>query len=381
VRAAALAAVVFLALACVASASDGDVVAAMQRFLPLAQRHFTADADGWQARYDAARDLQDAVRPFAASAACAGTRAALLRFARAQIAIAEQADYPVPRSKPRVLPRVPSTCVAGSPATVGTPPRPVFHVSPRAAPEGARDPVVAAKLAVIGRSYRGWAGFWVHDLRTGSIAGWNSDAVFAAGSMVKLGPLLAAQPYASLAYDARQVASWSSNLGANRIFERVGAGAVNDALRRLGMWSSTYPGLYRAGTSAVRDAPRRPPPSHTRVTTAHDLGRALYRIHAAAVGNRLALAQLGVTRTQAQATLAALLRSRPLGDNVGLVRPWLPTATIAQKNAWLSDLRTTAAIVYAPAGPTIVVVEAYRPGIEPREARDLARRALRAAGL
>jgi hypothetical protein len=147
------------------------------------------------------------------------------------------------------------------------------------------------------------------------------------------------------------------------------------------MWSSTYPGLYRAGTSAARDAPRQPPLTHTRVTTAHDLGRALYRIHAAAGGNGLALAQLGVTRSQAQATLAGLLRSRPLGDNVGLVRPWLPAATIAQKNAWLSDLRTTAAIVYRPTGPTIVVFEAYRPGIEPREARELARRALRAAGL
>jgi beta-lactamase family protein len=376
-----VAAVVFLALVGGASASDGDVLTAMRSYLPPAQQHFAADADGWQARYDAARDLEEAVRPLATSRACAGTRAALLRLAHAQIAIAEQADYPVPRSKPRVLPAVPSDCVAGPRARVTAPTAPVPRVSPRAAPEGARDTALAAKLGAIGRSYRGWAGFWVHDLRTGRTAGWNSDALFAAGSTVKLGPLLAAQPYAALAYDARQVASWSSNLGANRIFERVGAARVDDALRRLGMWSSTYPGLYRAGTSAARDAPRQPPPTHTRVTTAHDLGRALYRIHAAAGGNRLALAQLGLTRVQAQATLAALLRSRPLGDNVGLVRPWLPSTTIAQKNAWLSDLRTTAAIVYRPTGPTIVVVEAYRPGIEPREARNLARRALRAAGL
>jgi beta-lactamase family protein len=147
------------------------------------------------------------------------------------------------------------------------------------------------------------------------------------------------------------------------------------------MWSSTYPGPYRAGTSAVVDAPKPPPATHTRVTTAHDLGRALYRIHAAALGNRDALGGLGLTPAQARGILALLLRSIPVGDNRGLVAPALPQAAVAQKNAWISDLRTTAAIVYGRSGPTIVVVEVSRPGVTTREARAVAAAALRAIGL
>jgi hypothetical protein len=59
----------------------------------------------------------------------------------------------------------------------------------------------------------------------------------------------------------------------------------------------------------------------------------------------------------------------------------VPRATIAQKNAWLSDLRTTAAIVYRPTGPVIVVVEASRPGITTPEARALGAQVVHAAGL
>lgn len=359
---------------------------AKARYLPSAQRHFSGDADGLQARYDAARDLEEAVKAEPArSPSCRRLRSALLHFAHAQIAIAETSDYPVRRGRPHVLPRVPATCSAAAGgsdrATYALPELRLDPGSGIARPETGADTRLASRLAAIGLGYRGWAGFWVHDLRTGRTAGWNADARFAAGSAVKLGPLLAALTTPALAYDVAQIASWSSNLAANRIVEKLGTTAVNDALRRLGMWSSTYPGLYRAGTSARRDAPKQPPFTHTRLTTAHDLGRALYRIHAAALGNRLALRQLGVTRAHARVALARLLASRPLGDNNGLIRPWVPRARIAQKNAWLSDLRTTAAIVYRAQGPLIVVVEAYRPGITTREARGLGAQVVRAAGL
>jgi hypothetical protein len=382
----AAAAAVVLVCATAASASDGELLAAKARYLPPAQGAFGADPDGLQARYDTARDLEEAVGTVAVTPGCAGTRAALLRFAAAQIAIAEQADYPVARSKPSVLPAVPAACrpltePGPGPRSVKTPPLVLPRGSRRAAPEGARDAALAAKLAAIGRSYRGWAGFWVHDLATGRTAGWNSDAAFAAGSVVKLGPLLAALREPALAYDAAQIALWSSNLAANRIRAKVGQAAIDDALRRLGMWSSTYPGAYRAGTSARVDAPKPPPRTHTRVTTAHDVGRALYRLHAAAVGNRLALSQLEVTRAQAERALALLMRSLPLGPNAGLVRPWSGATPLAQKNAWLSDLRTTGAVVYTRTGPVIVVVEASRPGIGAPEARDLGRRVVRAVGL
>jgi len=374
-----------LVCAAAASASDGGLLAVKARYLPPAQRAFADDADGLQARYDAARELEEAVRPVAVTPACAGTRAALLRFAAAQVAIAERGDYPVARSKP-ALPSVPAGCRAltepgPGPGSVKTPRLTLPPGSLRAAPEGVRDEALSARLAAIGRGYRGWAGLWVHDLATGRTAGWNSDASFAAGSVVKLGPLLASLPYAPLGYDAAQIAQWSSNLAANRILAKLGQARIDEALRRLGMWSSTYPGPYRAGTAARVDAPKPPPRTHYRVTTAHDVGRALYRIHAAAIGNRLALRQLGVTRTQAERALALLTHSLPLGPNAGLVRPWTHATPLAQKNAWLSDLRTTGAIVYTPTGPVIVVVEASRPGITANEARTLGARVVAAAGL
>jgi len=315
---------------------------------------------------------------------CAGLRAALLRFARAQVATAEDGDYPVPRTKPRTLPRVPAGCTPlprHAPAAARLPALAVGAAAGLARREGATDEALVARLGAIGRAYRGWAGFWVHDLRTGRTAGWNSDARFAAGSVVKLGPLIEAVRRPPLLYDAVQIARWSSNLGANRVVREIGLARVDDALARLGMWSSTYPGPYRAGTSAVVDAPKPPPATHTRVATAHDLGRALYRIHAAAFGDGAALGRLGLTHARARGLLALLLQSTPVGDNRGLVRPALARATIAQKNAWISDLRTTAAIVYAPSGPTIVVVEVSRPGVTTTEARAVAADAVRAIGL
>ncbi len=143
------------------------------------------------------------------------------------------------------------------------------------------------------------------------------------------------------------------------------------------MTSSTYPGPYRA-TTAVR---QRPPGPHTRVTTARDLGRAFYRLHAGAYGDRRALARLGLTRHQAALGLRVLASSQPAEDNAGLLRGWLPGAVVAEKNGWLSDQRTTATIVYVRGRATIVVVEAYRPGVTLREAQRLGRDVLRAAGL
>ncbi len=246
----------------------------------------------------------------------------------------------------------------------------------RARAERAESGQLAASLARIGRAYGGWAGFWIHDLSTGETAGWNSDASFPAGSTVKLGVLAASLrrfgPRAS--YDLRQLTGWSSNLAANRLVERLGGlDAVEDGLERLGMRSSTYPGPYRAGTSAAVDAPKPPPAVHWRLTTAHDLGRALYSIQAAAAGNRFVQARSGLTRAEARIARALLVGSSSSGENAGLLRPFLARIPVAQKNGWLSDARVTAAIVYRRRGPVIVVVEAYRPGITRGEAQELGR--------
>jgi hypothetical protein len=90
---------------------------------------------------------------------------------------------------------------------------------------------------------------------------------------------------------------------------------------------------------------------------------------------------LGLSRRQAVVGLRVLASAQPVADNAGLLRPWLAGATIAEKNGWLSDTRTTAAIVYRGGRATIVVVELYRPGVTYVEAKRLGRAVLRAAGL
>jgi beta-lactamase class A len=218
----------------------------------------------------------------------------------------------------------------------------------RAHPEGAPDARLALELERLGRSFDGWAAFWVHDLRTGRTAGWNSDARFPAASMVKLAVLDAAVrrfggPGGPADYDLRQLGAWSSNLAANRLYRLVGAAATDRSLARLGMRSSTYTGPYRAGTAF--DAPKPPPHAHTRVTTAHDLGRAL-----------------SFFQRRSPLALRYLLGSWP---KFSLVRRGLPAGTtVAEKDGWISGMRGSAAIAYLPSGPKIVVVLAYQPKID-----------------
>ena len=243
---------------------------------------------------------------------------------------------------------------------------PGFAKRPGARAERAKDARLAGRLAEIGTSYRGWAAFWVHDLGTGAWAGWNSDASFPAASTVKLGVLAEAlrrghAPGSPLGYDLRQLAGWSSNLAANRLTRKLGGeGAIAGSLRRLGARASTYPGPYRAGTSAAVDAPKPPAHGHSRVTTAHDLGRILYAFQAAAAGNRYVARTTGLSQTEARRGVALLVHS----TRGGLLEPFF-SAPVAHKEGWISDLRASAAIVYGRT-PRIVVVLAYRPA-SPRQ--------------
>jgi beta-lactamase class A len=281
----------------------------------------------------------------------------------AQVRAVEAIDHkPGSLRLPAALPRLPATAP---------------HLPTR------EDAALRAALERLGRGYRGWAAFWVADLRTGRYAGWNSDALFPAASLVKLGALAEGirrfghGPRSPIDYDLRQLGSWSSNLAANRIVALLGGeSAVGRALQRLGMSSSTYPGPYRVGTSAgtaTDDAPKPPPLVTWRTTTARDLGRALIRLQAAAAGERWAIAKLGLGRDRARAALGYL----------GLVRRGasllaLPDGTpVAEKDGWTKDVRGSAAIAYPPSGPRIVVVLAYRPGISAAEARKLGERVSR----
>jgi beta-lactamase class A len=261
------------------------------------------------------------------------------------------------------------------------------HSAGLARAAGPEDLRLSRRLGALGRSFDGWAGFWVHDLSTGRTARWNSDARFPAASTVKLGVLAAAlrrfgpHPERSSAwYDLRQLAAWSSNLAANRLVDQVGGtGVVEDELRRLGMWSSTYPGPYRAGSS-LADAPKPPPQNHWRVTTAHDLGRALWRLQAGAFGNRYAQSLSGLTRQESELALRLLLSADPRGENAGLVRQSFPGTPIAQKNGWISDTRATAAVIYFTRGPKIAVVVVFKPDLASASARMLGRRFARLLG-
>jgi hypothetical protein len=173
-------------------------------------------------------------------------------------------------------------------------------------------------------------------------------------------------------YDLRQLGSWSSNLAANRVYELVGGKApVERALQRLGMWSSSYPGLYRIGTSKG-DVVQEPPPLPTsRVTTARDLARALFRLEAAGARQPRALRATGLTPAGARAALGYLA----LCGRSTSVLALPPHASAAEQDGWTYDTRASAAVVYLPGSARIVVVLAYRPGLT------LARRASSASRL
>jgi beta-lactamase class A len=343
-----------LVAAAPAAASDDALLAARDRYLPAARAAYANTPDGAQARYDAGRDLVEAVLAAGPVRPSLRTlRTDLLSRGRTQIARAEALDRDRGfRSAAPLAPLPPGSAGFG-------PRRP--------------DAALARRLAAAAARVDGAVGIWVHELRTGRYAGHAADTHFAAASTVKLGALVAGLRASSRPersrhwYDVRQIGFWSSNLAANRIAARLGYAAVADGLRRLGMTSSTYPGPYRATTAW------RPPGPHTRVTTARDLGRALYRLHAGAHGDERVLRLLGLSRRQAIAGLRVLASAQPVRDNRGLVRPAVPGATVAEKNGWLSDTRTTAAIVYRGERATVIVVEVYRPGITYAQAVRLGR--------
>ncbi|HEV8249309.1 MAG TPA: serine hydrolase [Gaiellaceae bacterium] len=241
----------------------------------------------------------------------------------------------------------------------------------QAIPERRRDRALSARLGALGRAYLGYAAVWVHDLHTGRTAAWNSDASFPAASIVKLAVLIAAldrfgpRPERSAAWpDIRAMAAWSDNRATNRLLVRLGgsewAGSTiaQRVLDRIGATSSTFTGPYEVEPYADSDQPRPLPILAYRRTTAHDVGRILYALHAAALGRPAAARRTGLSRHEARVGLALLLSSVRSGDNAGILRPAGPAA---QKQGWTTNVRHTAAILYGTDGPEIVVVLTFRP--------------------
>jgi Beta-lactamase enzyme family len=257
--------------------------------------------------------------------------------------------------------------------------------------ERRRDPALAGPFAALGLRFPGYAGIWAHDLTTGRTAGWNADAPFPAASTVKLGVLVAAlrrygpRPERSAAWPLiRQLALWSSNDATNKLLlllggsEAEGSRIAQETMHRLGATSSTFTGSYRLGTSRgtrpLGDAPRPLPILTFRRTTAHDLGRILYELHASSLGNGLALRRTGLSRHEARVGMGLLLSSLSTGQNLGLFRPWLGARMpLAQKQGWTTKVRHTAAIAYGATGPRIMVVLTYSTRLSPHRSALLGR--------
>jgi len=243
------------------------------------------------------------------------------------------------------------------------------------------DPALDSALTRIGSAYPGEVGIFVEDLRAGTFAGWNENEQLPAASMVKIGLIAEGirrfgfGPASPVDRDLREIGEWSSNVAANRIFELVGGRVPTEAaLHRLGMFSSTFPEAYELSPSEQPKKPKaekaRKPMAvggHTRVTTARDLARALFRLQAAAAGQAWASAATELTPAQARAALGYLALARP-GTSL-LEFP--PGSTHAEKDGWLDDVRATAALVSRGGDARIVVVLAYRPGVTLTEARTL----------
>ncbi|MFN8122879.1 MAG: serine hydrolase [Thermoleophilia bacterium] len=278
----------------------------------------------------------------------------------------------------------------GSPAGARTA-RDVWVLPPGSAPARPatrRDAAAGARLAGIGTGAAPVLGLWVQDLAAGTAAGWNSGTPFPAASTVKLSVMVAAlardprsPATGPLAYDLRQIGGWSSNLAANRVLGAIGGpAAAQRVLLRLGARSSTYTGEYAVGTELQpglpADGTSRPVPRVSRrVTTAADLARILFAVHAAAAGDRPARSAAGLSTRAARVMLGDLLASEQRGDNLSLLAGGArPGTLLAQKNGWLRAARG-AAILYTPAGPRIAVMLSYSAGGVPQaRARTLGRR-------
>jgi beta-lactamase class A len=257
----------------------------------------------------------------------------------------------------------------------------------QAIPRRARDGDLAARLAALGGAYNGYAGLWVHDLRTGRTSGWNSDTPFPAASVVKLAVLIAAldrwgpRPERSDAWlDMRDMATWSANDSTNRLVARLGGpGVIQALMRRIGAGSSTYTGDYRLNTAVAADTPRPLPILTYRRTTARDAGQMLYVLQAAALGQPDARRRTRLSRHEARVGLGLLLSSARTGDNLGILRPPGPAA---QKHGWTTKVRHTAAVLYTREGPKIVVALTFRPDAVSLSASvALGARVLRAVGI
>ncbi len=250
----------------------------------------------------------------------------------------------------------------------------------QAMPGSQRSPRLTRALARIAARHGGVTGIWVQRLWDGRAAGWNADAEFPAASTVKL-PLavgaimrMGKAPWTHPSWPHVVAAlRYSDNAAADHLVSQLGSGcattadaAASEGLRRLGARQSTFTGCY----AAEELQPRLPaggvaqtPSWSNRHTTARDLGRMLYALHAAAVPTPAARRQTGIPAMKARLLLGILLTAAQDGQNATLFNGGLkPGTPIAEKNGWRQNEQHGAAIAYTKRGPVILVVLTQRPG-------------------
>ena len=283
VRMARFAILIMLVLPAFALGGGGELDAVQQRYLPAVQAAYANTPDGAQARYDAGRDLVEAV--VAVGPVGAGSRALradLLARGRAQVARAEALDRddgfrstgplaPLPRSHLGVGPRRP-------------------------------DATLARRLAAAASTANGAVGIWVHELATGRYAGSPSGGALRG----------------RVDGEARRARRWAAGLAAGRAQQLV----VRRAADRLlvvepGREPAALPARLRGGRgrpATPRDDIQhlsRPLPRDDRVAPAGPAHacrprRGIWAVrctasHAGAHGDARALGLLGLTQPQAAA--------------------------------------------------------------------------------
>jgi beta-lactamase family protein len=277
---------------------------------------------------------------------------------------------------------------------------PVLGLPAAAAPRDTRsveDAVLARRVKALAAAFRGTAGVYVQDLRSGRGAAWNAKARFPAASTLKLAiavetlRALAGQPAAGSDVDRllRSMLFQSSNEAANRLEILVGGSTsggsarVNAMMQALGLVDSDMYGGYEI---EPRPPPARPIPIHTesqpsiartKYSTAWDLGRLIRDVHFAAGGRGPLVRRVhGFTVAEARYLLYLLAH---VGDRGKLGRFLPGSVTIAHKAGWIATARHDNGIVYWPGGALVATVMAWSPSGVGTSADVLAGKVARAA--
>jgi beta-lactamase class A len=277
---------------------------------------------------------------------------------------------------------------------------PVLGLPPGAAPRATgsvEDKALAQRVKALARSFGGTAGLYVQDLVTGRGAAWNAKARFPAASTLKLAIAVEAlralrgPPASGSGVDSlmRAMLIRSDNAAANQLevlfggSTSGGSARVNSMMRSLGLVDSEMYGGYETDDRAVASRPipirseEQPSISHTKYSTASDLGRLLRFVHLAAGGRGPLVHRVsGFAPVEARYLLYLLAH---VGDRGKLGRFLPGGAVVAHKAGWIPAARHDNGIVYWSGGAFVATVMTWSPGGLGSAADVLAGRVARAA--